>query len=655
MNTEKRDVLVGTITTTARGLGFVSTDIYDEDVRIEAGFLNTALNGDVVEIALDPATGGQRTGRVIRIIERARTRFVGVVEDMKGTVAPDDRKFYVPFHAPSLTPGAHIHDKVFVELVRWDDPKKNPEVRVLEVLGAKGEHEVEMRAILLSRGIVSDFPKEVEDEAKQLKERATITDAEIAERRDMREVLTVTIDPASAKDFDDAISFREIINHKTQITNKAQKTNSNGDKLYEIGVHIADVSHYVTPGSALDREARERGYSTYLVDRTIPMLPEILSNDLCSLNPKEDKRAFSAIFTLTADGTITKRWFGRTLIHSNRRFTYEEAQGVLDGAEPNSAEADMLTALNTFAKKFRTERMREGAIDFEQDEVRFELDDDGKPIRIFTKERVDSHKLVEEWMLVANREVATFLKPKEGRPTGVLYRTHDSPDPEKIEQFKILLKALGYDLRPGKEKGVTGMMLNNLFEEIAGRPEEGLIKTVAVRSMAKANYSTKNIGHFGLAFQNYTHFTSPIRRYADLAVHRVLADKLAGRAQNQDAFALYTRLADELTSKEISVTGAQRDSVKYKQVEYMSAHVGETFTGIITGVSDFGMFVAEENTKAEGLIRLRTLSDDYYVLDRPHHRLVGQKKKRTFSLGDEVRMKVASADLDQKTLDYELA
>src|SRR3989344_3750278 len=461
----------------------------------------------------------------------------------------------------------------------------------------------------------------------------------IKKRRDMLGTTTFTIDPFDAKDFDDAISFKDL-----------------GDNKYEIGIHIADVSHFVTPGTELDREAEKRGLSVYLVDRTIPMLPEILSNDFCSLNPDEDKLTFSAIFTMTGDGKVLDEWFGRTVIHSNKRFAYEEAQEVIDGKLSGPYQTE-LRKLREIDQKLEKAKYHGGGINFETEEVKFVLDFKGKPIRVYKKSRLETHKLVEEFMLLANRSVAkfVFMSQNKGFLKGKqsVYRIHAKPDPDRIQDLATFLKALGFDLR-NKEGLVTSKDINTLLKEVEGTPNEELIKTAAIRSMAKAAYSTKNIGHFGLAFSYYTHFTSPIRRYPDLLVHRFLERELSGGKIEQNEFEKFERICLSSSELEKKASDAERASIKYKQVEYMQEHIGEEFAGTITGVVEWGIYIEEKETKCEGMIKIRDLGDDYFTLDEKNYTVVGQKTGKKFRLGDTVKFKVVGADLDKRALDYSL-
>jgi len=610
---------------------------------IEPQFLNTALHGDEVEVVLFPRAKGEHpSGEVVRVLKRAKTKFTGAVEKKKGSgisfVSVDDKRMYVDiFLPPSETRKVKNGDKVFVEIKEWKDPKKNPEGKVLKVIGKKGDNDAEMKAIVLGKGFSVGFPPEVEKEAKRLAEKSKpIPKKDIAGRRDFRGVATFTIDPEDAKDFDDAISFRKI-----------------SDDLFEIGVHIADVSHYVREGTALDKEAFHRGVSIYLVDRTIPMLPEAISNDLCSLRPREDKLAFSAVLTVSARGEVKKRWFGRTVINSGKRFVYEEAQAVLDGKSgPYRAE---LQRLNGIAKALKKKRMAEGALDFDGVEVKFELDAKGKPIRVFEKPRLDAHKLVEEFMILANKEVASYLSEEIKKINkGVsIYRVHDVPKREAMEELLVFLKALGYEVK-SEEGSVSSKELNALFEKIKNKPEEALVKTVAMRSMAKAVYSTRNIGHYGLALGNYTHFTSPIRRYADLLVHRILERHLAGEHLNNQEITRYHALAAKLSAREVAAVEAERDSAAYKQAEYMAERIGEVREGVISGVTKWGIFVEDLETRASGMVRMRDLKGDFYEFDKRSYSIVGKKTGKKYSIGDKVKIKVVAANPEKREIDYAL-
>lgn len=598
--------------------------------------MNKALHRDEVEVRVTGKMRGQPTGEVVKIIHRNKEKFAGTLikEDGKILVRPDDKKMYTNILLENPSGEIKENTKVFVEIVEWKESL--PVGKLLKVIGEKGENNAEMYSIVYEKGFDTDFPADVLAEAESFPRE--IGKEEIAKRKDMRDAPTCTIDPADAKDFDDALSFRKL-----------------SENEFEVGVHIADVSHYVREKSALDKEARGRAFSVYLVDRTIPMLPERLSNDLCSLNPNEDKLAFSAVFVMNSNGDIKKRWFGKTVIHSNKRFSYEEAQEVLNAGQGETFDA--LSTLNSIAKKFRDEKFKKGAIDFEQDEVKFKLDEKGAPIGVYLKKRLDTHKLVEEFMLLANKEVAEYIAKIEGKTnvldSALLYRIHDEPNKEKIRDLSAFVHALGYTL-PHKDGQIKVKDLQALMNQVVGKAEEGLIKTASIRSMAKAIYSTKNVGHFGLAFEYYAHFTSPIRRYPDLLVHRILQKYLAGEKISPRDISFYERCAVTSTEREIAAAEAERDSIKYKQVELMQNLIGSEREGIISGVTEWGMYIEDTLTKSEGMVRLRDMKDDYYELDEKKYRVVGQKKKKIYTLGDKVRFKVTGADIERKSLDYVL-
>lgn len=623
------------------GTGYVTAVGFDEDVQIQPQFLNTALHGDEVEVVLFPAVEGEKlNGEIVGVLKRAKMEFVGTIDKRKGSdfsfVVPDDKRMYMDiFISPSDTKKIQDGFKALVQIKRWDDPKKNPEGKILKVIGKKGDNDVEMESIVLEKGFQVGFPQKVEREAELLEQKSRIiSEKDIAERRDFRNVTTFTIDPEDAKDFDDAISFEGV---------------SGG--LFEIGVHIADVSHYVREDSELDKEAQHRGVSIYLVDRTIPMLPEVLSNDICSLNPKQDKLTFSAVLTISADGHIKKVWLGRTIINSDKRFVYEEAQKVLD--DGNGPYHHELEHLNKIAKIFKERRMKGGALDFEKDEVKFKLDAKGKPVEIIEKKRLDVHKLVEEFMILANKEVASYLgaEIKKISKGASIYRVHDVPKKEAVNELLAFLRMLGHDIEERGES-ISSKELNEIFGKIKGKPEESLIKTVAMRSMAKAIYSTRNIGHYGLALENYTHFTSPIRRYADLLVHRVLDKHLKGGHLSDEESAWYHNFAIELSQREVGAVEAERSSVSLKQTEYMMARIGTVYTGVISGITNWGVYVEESHTKANGMVKLKDMQDDFYVLNKETYSLIGTKTKKKYSIGDEVKIKVVGGDLERKTIDY---
>lgn len=630
-----------------KGTGFFTVDGEKEDAVIERDNLGLALDGDIVEVELQkPVQGERRQGKVLKVLERARDEFIGTVKTDDGTfrLIPDSRRIHVKLLLPKATT-TNEGMKVAATIAKWDDAKKDPEMEIVETLGPAGDHETEMRAILRGGGFSTNFPPDVQEAAQELYAKkeglfaSAIEDTkgESPTRRDMRDRTTMTIDPADAKDFDDAVSLKSL---------------DNGN--YELGVHIADVSHYVREGDTIDKEAVKRGTSIYLVDRVIPMLPEVLSNDLCSLRPNEDRLAFSAVFEITPDAQIVHEWYGQTVINSDKRFAYEEAQDVLDAG--NGELHGELSTLMDIARILRKKRYQSGAIAFEQPEVKFELDENGKPIRAYTKVRTETMLMIEDLMLLANRKVSEHiykLCKDKGRDAAFVYRIHDVPDPEKIEELSIFLHALGYELKT--HKGIVKAKdINQLLEEVEGQPEENLIKTATIRSMARAVYSTKNIGHFGLAFKYYTHFTSPIRRYPDLMVHRLLRKHLDGSTVGGKELAKYENLSVQSSEREMTAVRAERDSIKFKQVEYMADKVGQEFGGVVTGVSDWGIYVQDKESQAEGMIRLSALSGDYYEHQASKYRVKGQRSGKTYSLGDEVRIKLTRADVENRELDFVL-
>ena len=639
----KEKVFTGPISINTKGVGFFDIDPTSKNressIEIQPQFVNHAFHGDTVEVSL---TGekikGREQGKVEKIVKRAKEEFVGVVQkkDGKTYVVPDEKRLYVDIFLredDDVSEGS----KVLVKIVDWDTLQGE----VIKVIGKAGENNTEMESIVLEKGFRIEFPHEVETEAEKIKrEYKNHFEEEVRNRRDMRGTTTMTIDPIDAKDFDDAISFVDL-----------------GDDTYEIGVHIADVSYFVTPGTPLDRESEKRGLSVYLVDRTIPMLPEVLSNDLCSLNPNEDKFTFSTVFKMDGSGKVLEEWFGRTVIHSDKRFTYEDANDVIIGKTDGPYKKELLT-LNSIAKKLQKANAVNGAVTFTRDEVKFELDSAGKPLRVYRKEPLDTHKLVEEYMLLANRAVAKFIFLSQNQDIAKkgaqsVYRIHPSPDPERIEEIATFFKAMGFTLR-NKDGKVTSKDINALLADAKGTPNEELINTAMIRSMAKAGYSTKNIGHFSLAFAYYTHFTSPIRRYPDVLVHRFLERELKGGKIEQDEYQKFESICLASSELEKKASDAERASIKYKQVEYMQEHIGEEFDGTITGVTEWGIYIEEKETKCEGMAKLRDLGDDFYTLDEKNYTVKGEKTGRKFTLGDSVRFKVVSADLDKRVLDYAL-
>ncbi|MDO8565223.1 MAG: ribonuclease R [bacterium] len=637
MTKDNKDPFIGTIRVTGKGVGYFPAPDESDDFEVQPENVNAALNRDTVRVEdLKKEVLGRKQARVVEIIERHKTEFVGTLEKEgdNSFLVPDDKRMYRDiFLSEGKTLNAKEGDKIQAKITEWSDPAKSPTGEVIRVIGRAGEHNTEMLGIVYESGFEVDFPAEVEKEADVWKERYEKED-KLKDRKDFRETTTFTIDPADAKDFDDAISL---------------KTLPNGD--YEIGVHIADVSHFVVEKTELDKEARHRGTSIYLVDRTIPMLPEVLSNDLCSLNANEPKYAFSAVFTMNKNAEVKERWFGRTLIESDKRFTYEEAQEILDNKAGIFYEE--LQTLNDLAYKLRAEKFKKGAIEFETEEVKFELDDKGKPIKVYKKERKDTHKLVEDFMLLANREVATHMHAvnAENSRAAFVYRIHDAPDREKIVNLATFVKALGFELK-NKDGETTAEDITRMLRSVEGSPAEMLVKTAAIRSMSKAVYSTANIGHFGLAFEYYTHFTSPIRRYPDLMVHRLLQRYLTHGQIEQDEIIKYQKLCDDSSEREMEAAEAERASIKYKQVEYMQDHIGEEFDAIVSGVSEWGVYVEETNTKAEGMVKLRDMKDDFYELNQKLYAIVGKKSGKKYSLGDKIRVKLVGSDPERKTLDF---
>lgn len=615
---------------------YVIVEGREEDIWVGTDDLNFAVDGDTVAVQiLQEASRSHRAeGRITKILERARTQYVGRIEvsEKYSFVIPDNRNIHFDiFVYPEKISKARHNDKVLVDIQRWHDRvNKSPLGKVTEVLGPAGENEAEIHSIMAEFSLPFRFPQTVEKAAEKISRE--FTKEEISKRRDFRNVTTFTVDPEDAKDFDDALSIKDL-----------------GKGKREIGIHIADVSHYVTPGSILDKEAVERATSVYLVDRTIPMLPEVLSNGLCSLRPNEEKYTFSAVFEVDANGDVSRRWFGRTIIKSDRRFTYEEAQERIDKEEGDFAKE--LGLLNSLAHKLRDQRFKDGAVNFETTEVRFKLDEKGRPLEVIPKVRKDAHKMIEEFMLLANREVATFIYQMktakgEGDHKTFVYRTHDDPDPEKLETFA------GFAGRFGHQITLSGRIshgLNKLMDKIEGKPEQNILEQLAIRSMAKAKYTTDPVGHFGLAFDHYTHFTSPIRRYPDVMVHRLLQLYL-DKAKSRDAEE-YEQLCTHSSEREKRAADAERASVKYKQVEFMSSMLGEDFDGIVSGVTEWGIFVEITATKCEGMVRIADLDDDYYDYDPKRLEVIGRNNKKVIALGDPVKVKVMKTDIDRRTID----
>lgn len=623
---------VGEVDHVSSRFAYVEMGPDQPDILVKTRDLGSALDGDTVRVAIYPTRRGEHPeGRVVEIVKRNRNRFVGRLELSPhfAFVKPDFRKIHVDFFIyPENINGAKSGDKVIVEVTAWAEGDKSPEAKVVEILGKAGENEAEIHSIMAEFGLPFRFPESILAEASAIQ--AGITREEISKRRDFRNITTFTIDPEDAKDFDDALSFRKLDNGNV-----------------EVGVHIADVTHYVNPGSPLEEEAFDRSTSVYLVDRTIPMLPERLSNELCSLRPGEDKLTFSAVFELDLKARVVNEWFGRTVIHSDRRFSYEEAQEILESGKGDFAEE--IVALNELAQKLKKDRFAKGAVNFETAEVKFKLDAKGKPLAIVPKVRKDAHKLIEEFMLLANRQVATFVyNQKSGAVRNTfVYRIHDFPDPEKVSDFAVFARQFGHKLQV--EPHTISRSLNKLMEEIEGKPEQNVLQQLAVRSMAKAKYSTEEKGHFGLAFKHYTHFTSPIRRYPDMMVHRLLQHYLDGGSTVNRA--TYEMKCEHSSEREKRAADAERASIKYKQVEFMTYAEDREYDGLISGVTEWGVYVEIVDTKCEGMVRMSDLDDDYYEYDEKKYRIVGRKTGRVYRLGDKVVVRIKKTDIDRRLID----
>lgn len=631
----------GSINISTKGIGFVKIRDPKMAVEVPREALNRAFHGDTVKVEITELANANHEnpyGKVVDITRRAKIGYSGTLSFEQGAhcIVTNDGRMYTPITiAADKLAGAKQGDKVFCAITDWPDPMQSPTGEVVKVLGKPLENNAEMLSLALEKGFDTDYPPQVDAEAQAIKAHG-ITGEEKANRRDFRQITTFTIDPEDAKDFDDAISVQFLDEGKI-----------------EIGIHIADVSHYVRPETALDAEAYRRATSVYLVDRTIPMLPEALSNDLCSLNPDVDRLTMSAVFVIDKHMNVVDEWYGKTVIHSHQRFTYENAQKVLDTKDgPFLKELEAALAI---AQDLEKKRFAAGAMVLDTVEVKFKLDDKGVPLSAYVKTRGQTHHMIEELMLLANRKVAEFItKGDKDNSRVFVYRVHDNPDPERMEDLKVFLKRMGYNLKVNDEGIIPARALNELVQSLDGKPEKETVQTAIVRSMAKAIYSTKNIGHYGLAFEFYTHFTSPIRRYPDTIVHRLLAHYLANGTIPKEMWEYYDRVCSHSSIREKEAADAERASIKYKQVEYMSTRIGQIFEGTITGVSTNGIFVEEKQTRCEGMVRLRDIGNDYFEYREKEMMIVGKRTRKEYRIGDSVRFKVTNADIMKRLLDYAL-
>lgn len=633
MKVEKQKDIIGRVESIASGSAFVVCEDLEEDVFVHSKNLKHALHGDVVKLKVFEGRKKQE-GEVLEIIQRGKSAYIGVLQ-INAKFAffiPDNNKINVDFYVPlSKLKGAKEGQKVVAKLIDWPATSKNPFGEVVEVLGDVTDNNVVMHSILFEYDLPMHFPPEVEAEAEKIS--MNLDPKEVAKRRDFRDITTFTIDPHDAKDFDDALSIQKL---------------DNGN--YEIGVHIADVSHYVPEGSILDEEAYNRATSIYLVDRVVPMLPEKLSNGVCSLRPNEEKFCFSAVFEMDVEGNVHQEWFGRTVIYSDKRFAYEDAQAIIEGADGELK--DEILLMDGIAKKLRAKRLKIGGLTFDRIEVKFHLDDKGAPTGVYFKESKDANKLIEEFMLLANKQVASFVgkKAKNGKnPKTFVYRIHDKPSPEKFEQFANFVTQFGHYIKPKSEAEIASS-ISKLLVDVKGKKESNMVETLAIRTMAKAEYSTHNIGHYGLGFTHYSHFTSPIRRYPDVMAHRLLQHYLDGGKSVDEN--IYEEMCIHSSKMEKKASDAERDSIKYKQVEFMMNKVGEEFEAVISGVTEWGVYAEIIENMCEGMISTRSLTDDLYVFDADNFCLVGKKYGDKFQLGDKIIIAIKNADLAKRQLDF---